>query len=291
MIACPRCGISVTELHHVDQELRIKVEATGEGLPNEICLGCVNELRKMIANSSGGVLLAQERAKEQHRMNLWKSRVALIRKARNFMAQKMFSEAAVSYEKYIKILEIVFECKKGETINPQLFKESARTSELTVVVSVYWDLLRIYDSNSKYYDRQMLAAQQLAKFVQFTPIFPDIIKRAEAYVKSAKNPAAIKQFLKLAAKERPRCFIATSALENPLDPRILYLRVFRDYILKSHSFGRFLIFEYYQRSPAVARWLDQNKKWKPLFRFFISLASLLAAFALKILPSKSSRVV
>ena len=291
MLSCPRCGISVTNLHPVDQELQLKIEASGEVLPTEICLGCINDLSKLIANSSGGVLLAQARAKEQHRLNLWKSRVALIRKARAFMNQKMFSEAAVDYEKYLKILEIVFECKKGELIRPQMFKESARTSELTVVTSIYWDLIRIYDSNPKYYDRQLIAAQQLAKFVQYTPIFPDVIKRAESFVKVARNPAAVRQFLKLSADERPRCFIASAAFENSLDVNVISLRVFRDRILKRAPWGRSIVFLYYKFSPSAARWLDSNPAWKPFFRFFIKPLSIFAAFLVKILPSKSSRVV
>jgi hypothetical protein len=206
------------------------------------------------------------------------------------MTQKMFSDAAVAYEKYIKILEIVFDCKKGETIQPQMFKESARTSELTVVTSAYWDLIRIYDSNPRYHDRQLLAAQQLAKFVQYTPIFPDVIKRAESFVKVARNPAAVKQFLKLSANERPRCFIATSAFENSLDTRIIFLRTFRDEILKTHWLGRRLVFFYYKTSPSVAWWLDSHPAWKPLFRLLISPLSFFAAFLVKILPPKSSRV-
>lgn len=264
----------------------MKVEATGEQLPAQICLGCTNDLRKMIATSSGGALLAQERAKEQHRINLWKGRVSLIKQARTCMTQKMFSEAAVAYEKYIKILEIVFDCDKGKKLNPQLFKESARTSELTVVVSVYWDLIRIYDSNSKYHDRQVLAAQQLAKFAQFTPIFPDIIKRAESFSKSAKNPAAVKQFLKLAAKERPRCFIATAAFENPRHPQVQTLRLFRDQILKQTRLGRWLVCVYYSYSPGLAKKMDEY----PSVKFFIRLAlrpvSILASILLKFLPSR-----
>jgi hypothetical protein len=115
-------------------------------------------------------LFAQEKAKEQHRLQLWKSRVGLIKRARALMSRKMYNEAAVGYEKYIRILEIVFNCKKGEPLTPTNFKDSARTSELTVVTSVYWDLLRIYDSSDKYLERQQIAARQLAVFVQFTPI-------------------------------------------------------------------------------------------------------------------------
>ena len=74
------------------------------------------------------------------------------------MNDKMFSDAAVNYEKYIKVLEVVFDCKAGE-LAPEMFKDSARTQELTVVTSVFWDLLRIYDTSSKYGDRMQRAAK------------------------------------------------------------------------------------------------------------------------------------
>jgi hypothetical protein len=51
------------------------------------------------------------------------------------MSVKNYSEAAVAYEKYLKILELVFGCKKGEKITPEQFKDNARTSELTVVTA------------------------------------------------------------------------------------------------------------------------------------------------------------
>ncbi len=73
----------------------------------------------------------------------------LIKKARMCMSQKLYSEAAMSYEKYLKILDIVFDVKKGDRLKPEAFKDSARTTELTVVASVYWDLLRIYDTPRK----------------------------------------------------------------------------------------------------------------------------------------------
>ena len=68
MISCPRCGLSVTELHVPEGDLKMRVEATGEQLPGQICAGCISDLKKFVATSSGGVLMAQERAKEQHRI-------------------------------------------------------------------------------------------------------------------------------------------------------------------------------------------------------------------------------
>lgn len=271
MIQCPRCGIQVTELHPLDPDLVSKLQAAGEtNLPPQVCAGCISDLRRTVASSSGGVLMAQERAREQHRLQLWKSRVQLIKKARMSMGSKLYSDAAISYEKYLKILDIVFEVKKGERLRPEAFKESARTTELTVVASVYWDLLRIYDTNEKYQDRMLNAAKQLAMFIQFTPIYPDIIKKAESFAKSARNPNIVKQFLKMSDKERPRCFIATSAF-GPQSLEVQELRVFRDFTLKNTSWGRRFIMLYYKHSPAIACLLDKQPWLKPAVRAILRL--------------------
>ncbi|WP_413943658.1 CFI-box-CTERM domain-containing protein [Bdellovibrio sp. HCB-162] len=272
MIQCPRCGIQVTELHPVDPELIQKLQAAGEtNLPPQVCAGCISDLRRTLATSSGGILMQQERAKEQHRLQLWKSRVMLIKKARMCMTQKLYSEAAVSYEKYLKILDIVFDVKKGERLKPEAFKESARTTELTVVASVYWDLLRIYDSHDKYADRMANAAKQLAMFVQFTPIYPDIIRKAESFQKTARNPQIVKQFLKMSDKERPRCFIATSAFDNPLAIEVRTLREFRDFTLRNSIWGRKFIAFYYQHSPRIACLLDKHPQFKPAVRALLRI--------------------
>jgi hypothetical protein len=267
MVQCPRCGIQVTELHMVDADLMGRLQAAGDtSVPPQVCAGCSSDLKRTVANTSGGVLMAQERAKEQHRLTLWKSRVMLIKKARHSMTQKLYSEAAMSYEKYLKILDIVFEVKKGERLRPEVFKESARTTELTVVASVYWDLLRIYDTSEKYADRMSNSAKQLALFIQFTPIYPDIIRKAESFQKNAKNPQIVKQFLKMANKERPRCFIATAAFENPQATEVQDLRVFRDLTLKKYTWGRRFILAYYKISPPLACLLDKHSWLKPAVR-------------------------
>lgn len=271
MVKCPRCGIEVTELHTVDSDLAAKMQAAGESVPAQICMGCIGDMRRLAQKAAGGVLLQQERAKEQHRLQLWKSRVQLIKRARMMMNERNLSEAAVSYEKYIKILEIVFGCKKGELLTPEMFKDNARTSELTVVASVYWDLLRIYDSSDRYGDRQQTAAKQLASFVRFTPIFPDIIKKAEIFAKQAKNPSAVKTFLRAAAKQRPRCFVATAAFESPLAMEVQILRFWRDEKLRVSPMGRAGIRLYYRHSPAIARFLDKHSALKPLARAILRL--------------------
>lgn len=272
MVQCPRCGIQVTELHPLDPDLISKLQAAGEAnLPPQVCAGCISDLRRTLATSSGGILMQQERAKEQHRLQLWKSRVMLIKKARMCMTQKLYSEAAVSYEKYLKILDIVFDIKKGERLKPEAFKDSARTTELTVVASVYWDLLRIYDTHEKYADRMMNSAKQLAVFVQFTPIYPDIIRKAESFQKTARNPHIVKQFLKMSDKERPRCFIATAAFEDPRAMEVITLREFRDFTLRNSIAGRKFIALYYKASPHIACLLDKHPRFKPAVRALLRI--------------------
>lgn len=271
MTQCPRCGKETGELISLTNEMMSQLSSLGESLPPTICGNCYGDLQKSASLSQGGVLLAQEKAKENYRLELWKNRVQLIKKARLQMTAKKFTEAAVTYEKYLKILEIVFGLKPGEVLTPNHFKDSARTTELTIVASVYWDLLRIYDTNQGYREQQAIAAKQLSVFVQFTPIYPDIIRRAEAFVRGAKNPQIIKSFLKDSSKQRPRCFIASSAFESNSDKQVIYLRLFRDYFLNQKYFGQKLIQFYYYGSPFISRVLDRSKLLRIITRMALSV--------------------
>lgn len=272
MIQCPRCSIQVTELHPVEADVIQRLQAAGEASPPpEVCVGCLTELKKAAIASSGSILMKQEKAREQHRLQLWKSRVSLIKKARHCMTLKQYSEAAIAYEKYLKILDIVFEVKKGDTLKPEAFKESARTTELTVVASVYWDLLRIYDINERYQDRMNKCAKQLATFIRFTPIYPDILRKAESFKKTANNPNIVKQFLKMANKETPRCFIATAAFDSGISPEVMQLRFYRDHFLRHKNWGRKFIVIYYRYSPFIAEFLDRHPRLKPPVRAILRL--------------------
>lgn len=270
MEKCPRCNLQVTELHSVDPEFEAQLQVIGEIVSGPICVSCTSDLRKALSQSRGGVLLAQERAKESYRLNLWKNRVSLIKKARALMNSKDYASAAVTYEKYIKILEIVFNLKKGQTLTPAVFKDAARTSEITVVASVYWDLFRIYDTNAKYNDRQRIAGRQLASFIQYSPIYPDIIRKAEGFSRSAKNPQIVKAFIREATQQRPKCFIATSAYGDPFCAEVVYLRLFRDYFLNKTRARRALVNLYYKVSPEIAIIIEKNHFLKRSSTFFLN---------------------
>jgi len=269
-LQCPRCGNKVGELQTIDSALAEKIKTNGntETLPGQVCVVCFTQLAGSITR--GSVLHAREKAKEQKKLMLWKSRVNLIKKARQHMNDKAYSDAAVQYEKYIKVLEMVFDVPAGG-LTPEAFKDSARTQELTVVAGVYWDLLRIYDTSEAYGERMRMAAQKLAQFLKFTPIYPDILRKADAFVKTAKNPAVIKNFIKGAAENKGRCFIATAAFSSPFAEEVLTLQKWRDDNLLKTRNGRFFVNFYYRISPPIASLLDRHPQVKPVVRRLLRL--------------------
>lgn len=279
IITCPFCGDNVQGLVSIDPGMRLRLqnEAAVASVPENVCAGCYSQLSKMV--SKGAVLRAEAQAKEQNRLMLWRNRVQLVKQAKQHLAQKDYSGAAVAYEKYIRVLEIVYDCKQGE-LKPEMFRTPARAQEMTVIASVYWDLMRIYDTNSRYAERQSRAAEKLAAFVRFTPIFPQIMRKADSQVRSAKNPESFKKFLKLSNSNRPRCFIATAAFDGQRVETVETLCAFRDQVLKSSASGRRFIHAYYKISPSIAEALDRHPAFKPTARKLLMWVASLASRAI-----------
>lgn len=271
MIKCPQCGQEVQEVIQIDLELKGRIQEMNLDFSadQQICRSCISMIRRK-ATTSGGLLMAQEKAKDDRKVKLWKSRTNLVRQGHTQMANKLYSEAAISYEKYLKLVEMVFDCPKGQ-LTPQMLKEAAKTAELTVISGVYWDLVRVYDTSDQYGDRQKHAAKQLGAFVPFTPIFPDIVKKALIFQRQARHPEVVKQFLVSANAKRSRCFVATSAFNSPIQHEVLILRQFRDHKLRQTPWGRKFIKVYYAYSPALACFLDKHAYAKPFVRAILRL--------------------
>ncbi len=265
IISCPYCHDTVPALIRVEAGMRLRLQenANINPAPEQVCDGCYKMMAKLV--SKGAALRAEASAKEQNRLMLWKNRVGLIKQAKQYLAQKNFADAAVSFEKYLRVLEIVYDAQPGG-LTPDLFKNDAKSQELTVIASVYWDLMRIYDTNTRYAERQSKAAEKLAEFVRFTPIFGHIMKKADVQTRAAKNPEAFKKFLKLSNAKRPRCFIATSAFDDYENETVRQLCRFRDHRLKKSWLGRRFVSLYYRVSPRLASRLDRLPRLKPAAR-------------------------
>lgn len=275
---CPKCGNPTEVLVPVDTGTKLALKTTGQGdadVPAQVCPNCYNELMGQV--SQGFKLRQETEARNKNKVMMWKNRVNLIKQARAHMANKSYSQAAVSYEKYLRLIEVVYNLEKGG-LKPDVFSNSNRSKEMTVIATVYWDLVRIYDSSTGYGDRMRASAQKLALFLPFSPLYSDIIKKAEQFVKTAKNPHIVKEFLKMTRGNRGPCFIATAVFEDePWAWQLRALRQFRDEVLKQHPLGRAFVKFYYRHSPPVARRLH-GSPLKKLIRPLISAIAYLTRF-------------
>lgn len=279
---CPRCKQLADQFFSIDSGMRLALRDAGvnEQFPENVCPTCYDQLT---AHVSQGLKLRMERdAREKNKMLMWKNRVHLIKNARGLMTQKAYSEAAVQYEKYLRVLEMVYNLKKGE-LSPSVFNNSSRSKELTVIASVYWDLVRIYDTSPRYAERMQVAATKLSQFLPFSPIYPDIIKKADSFSRSAKNQAVLRAFLKSTKSRRGPCFVADAAFaEDPFAAELFILRQFRDQRLRPHPWGRKLIWAYYKSAPPLARWIARNERRSATARRLLSwLSTRIGANSLK----------
>jgi len=269
---CPRCNNPAVSLVTIDAGMRLLLEKNPEsrGLPGQVCQSCYSALSGAV--SQGVKLRLEQQAREKNRHMLWKSRVNLIKNARQMMAQKAYSEAAVSYEKYLRVLEISYDLKAGQ-LTPDVFGKSSRSKELTVIATAYWDLMRIYDMAPQYRERMIGAAKKLAEFLPYSPLFPDITKKAPEFKATARNPDVVNEFMRLSKIRGGRCFIATAAFDYPEHPVVGCLRHFRDEMLRKNDIGRKIVAIYYMNSRPVAEFLNLHPWLKPPLRaalYFLS---------------------
>jgi hypothetical protein len=270
--ACPKCGTLNDNFVSIDAGMRLALNTAGKAdVPDQVCPSC---FETMTSEVSQGMKLRMERdVREKNKMMMWKNRVHLIKNARNLMTQKAYSEAAVQYEKYLRVLEVVHGKKKGE-LSPAIFNNSTRSKELTVVASVYWDLMRIYDTSPRYGDRMGVAARKCSEFLPFSTIYPDIVKKAEQFSRSAKNQTVMRQFLKLVKSRRGPCFVADAAFsDQPYAVELTVLRNFRDQRLRRSHLGRRLVYSYYKTSPPIARWIGHSQLKSQAARWLITKIS------------------
>jgi hypothetical protein len=256
---CAKCGTASEVFMNVEPGMRLALKESGAGeVPERVCANCYEGLSNSV---SQGLKLRMERdIREKNKMVMWKNRVQLIKNARALMSNKAYSEAAVQYEKYLRVLEMVHNLKKGE-LSPAIFNNSTRSKELTVIASVYWDLLRIYDTSPRHLERMQTAARKLVEFLPFSTIYTEVLKNAESFSRSAKNTNVVREVIRGTKASRGPCFVASAAFaDDPLAPELFWLRHFRDDVLRRRTWGRPLVYLYYQHSPPIARWIGKRPK-------------------------------
>ncbi|MDZ4661233.1 MAG: CFI-box-CTERM domain-containing protein [Pseudomonadota bacterium] len=262
---CPRCGGDSRELVRIDAGMRLSLTESGHRKEGalEVCTNCISDLSKMV--SQGAKLRAQRKAREANLMALFRNRINVLKQARAYLAQKVFAEAAIEFEKYLRTLEVVYDTKPG-ALTPDTFKSAKKSSEMDVILSVLWDLIKIYDMNINYQGKLKEKIELFILFSKSTPAFAKLARKMHAYAPKARNKAIISELLKRCNAPRPRCFIASAAYESPEHPSVLTLCAFRDQVLLATPLGEAFVSMYYYFSPTIAGILDRCYFLKPCVR-------------------------
>lgn len=269
---CPQCGTSTNLLHPIDQGMKLRLEKEGRTVSFEsVCTNCFKSLSKNL--SSATLLKAEEVIQGNYKKNLWKNRLALIKQARALMARKEQAEAAICYEKYLKVVQFVYE-KEFDELSASMFGEHPR--EVTVICGALWSLVEIYDLHPTYASKQEVCAAKLGELLPYTNLFASLAKQASMKVRHANNAQAYRTILKKANIKTGNCFIASVAFENRNDPTLVLLRKFRNQVLAPNPAGRLLVNFYYRYSPALANRLQHFSAARRLLRALLPpLARLL----------------
>lgn len=259
---CPRCKKPRPELVPVnDVNLKTKLLAEMGRSPETICTVCLSEFNRQ----KGKGVLAKT---EQQRIALWRNRVNLIKDARERFARKDFGGAAVGYEKYIKVLETIYE-KPITQITHKDFGQG-RAKELTVVASVYWDLIRIYDQSPQFRSRAEKSAKLLVEYLPHSQQYEEISRKIVEYRALAKNRDLLEMVAKKAKRGKSRCFIATASFQSVDAEPVQILCEFRDKVLENRAWGRTFISIYYKVSPPIASVIDLAPPLQKLSQYPLS---------------------
>jgi hypothetical protein len=273
LLPCPKCNTEVEDLLKIDVGLKLSLEKSGSPQSHtQVCPKCYSELGNLV--SQGARLRAQKTSREHTKKVLWKNRVDFLKQAKNLMSIRAYPEAARMYENYMKSVAIGFGVKPTE-IGPQLFKDPRHKKEFTVMSYVLWDLYKIYDTSSKYADRQKLIGQKLKEFAKANSnIQADLARKLENYSRSAKNKPLTMELLKAVDKNLVKCFIANAAFDSRFEPEVQILCAFRDDVLNKYFLGNIFISTYYAISPSIARAMNRSPATKRPVKFILQIIAM-----------------
>lgn len=76
--------------------------------------------------------------------------------------------------------------------------------------------------------------------------------------------------MKIEGKAGATCFVASVAYDDPNHPDVMFLRAYRDTVLKSSPLGRGFIAWYWRNGPRLAKIVSRSSALKRASRYFIS---------------------
>jgi hypothetical protein len=198
------------------------------------------------------------RQQEEQRKELLKRRVEIAKEGIRLSQTGHTIESIRKYQQYILILEMWKKCGR-DGLSLDLFDKTKDLYEIVLLSGIFWDLAKLYDK-AKRADQKTELVTYLQKYVQFSKGMPFQALSGEALRKylgsgKCKHRSDFKSAYTTLTGEK--CFVATSLLDVTDPYTIVRLRNFRDGRLRRTRTGRWLIANYYRRSPFAVLLLDR----------------------------------
>jgi hypothetical protein len=201
---------------------------------------------------------AMKLAEAEHRRALLKRRIELAQRGVEAFKQGKISEAVLSFQAYLKILEDWKGVPAGG-LTPSHFDVKKDIPELLVISGVYWDLTKLFDRTR---NRQSEFHHYMGKYLLFSKGMPFQPLAAETLRKYVNNDKPVhgddfKNTYKQMTGNSISCFVATSLIDVCDFETLPRLRVFRDEVLERSFAGRAFVRGYYVVGPWIAATLDR----------------------------------
>ena len=210
----------------------------------------------------------EEEAKQKKRrrkavIELYKTRLASLRKGMDLSKKGKLKEALENYIEYLNILSQFHEIPE-KSLSPRHFDHKKETTELLLISQVYWDMAKIFDKNPKLYKESVRCLNQFSKFTvgfKYHFVNSEMLRK---YIKSkgCNNMEAFKKVYMEIREKSGGCYVSSYCFSD-YHPVTIDLRRFR-MVLKSTPTGQKCVDFYYAVSPIIVSFCQRN----PIFGFF-----------------------
>jgi hypothetical protein len=211
---------------------------------------------------------ASDRKREQV-VELYRTRLAHLKRAQVFVKEDRMALAVDSYNKYLGILALYFETTE-DRLSPSLFDAEKDMTELLLISHAYWDLAKAYDRSPNLQRDCFRCLEQFMKFsigFKYQHVNAQIIRKFNNK-KQAHNLKAFEAAYHKIQISAKRCYVATMAFGFE-DEKTETLRHFKLKIAK-YNLGLDFIDFYYAHSPTLVNYLEVRPKQKFVFNTFIA---------------------
>lgn len=207
--------------------------------------------------------------KREQVVELYRTRLAHLKRAQVFVKEDRIAQAVDSYNKYLGILALYFDTTE-DRLSPSLFDAEKDMTELLLISHAYWDLAKAYDRSPNLQKDCFRCLEQFMKFsigFKYQHVNAQIIRKFNNK-KQAHNLKAFEAAYHKIQISAKRCYVATMCFGFEHE-KTETLRHFKLKIAK-HNLGLDFIDLYYAHSPALVDYLERKPKLKFAFNTFIA---------------------